>query len=245
MMGRTGEYPPRVANEVRGLSWNLGMATEADHIILALRAADADFLFLCELNAAHHLRERIRDLGYHEFFVDADYRHNLRKTPGGIAFYSRFPVEHKVIVPTLSNQKLSTSRQYLEMRLRISESFHLTVGGTHHTLPWQPGYRKSSRALWQEVSKHAERYLCMGDLNSLPLSRLIRRLRKQLVHLGPSMLQNSYPRRWKSLQLLPPRRLDYAFATADIAGLLIEEAWFGSSWPSDHNMLLIRLRIRG
>ena len=245
------EYPllqPRTSNEVRVVSWNVYYGdgpTHADDVIAALKFFDCDVLLLYELSLEIDLPEKIHRLGYGGVFVEANYRRSYRLLPpmkGGLALFSRFEIENYRIVETMSDGIFCVRRYYIEARLRVSENFSLTVGMTHNSLPFESGYARTCRALHEEIAKHKERYLFAADLNALPSFGVVQELHKQLIHLGPPLRETSHPtKRWVRY-LTPARRIDYAFATPDVANMLIGQGRFGESHPSDHSPLLVHLR---
>ncbi len=245
---RTTEYPllhPRTSDAVRVISWNVHYGSDESHgddIMKALQSFDCDVLLLYELWADLKLPERIHALGYGGVYVEANYRRVFIPIGGGIALFSRFAIEDIRIVETIADGLLSVRRYYIEARLRVSSTFSLTVGMTHHSLPFEVGFSGACDVLYREVAKHTERFLFLGDLNALPNFKIVQKLRSRLAHLGPPLHFPSHPTsRWVK-RLAFPRRLDYAFATHDVKDMLVGEARFGESHPSDHNPVLVHLR---
>jgi len=248
MEPRTVEYPlhtPRDSHEIRALSWNVhyGDSTKhAEDVVAALKRFDCDVLLLYELNYGIHMPERIHGLGYGGVAVEMNYRRGLVPLKGGVALFSRFPIEKYHVVETISDGLLCVRRYYVEAQLRVWDHFSLTVGMIHNTLPFEFGYRGACDALYREIRRHTKRFLFMSDLNALPSSRIVRKLESKFVHLGPSLSIPSHPTsRWVKW-LTPQRRIDYAFATRDVAKMLVGGARFGESFPSDHSPLLVHLR---
>ena len=243
---RTVEYPlhkPRISNGVRIKSWNVyygDSPRHGDDVVAAIQKSDCDIVALYELDAAQRIPEKLRDeLGYGGMAVGLHSRRILRPFKGEIALFSRFPIgEYRVV--TTHHGLTQGQRCYIEARVRISPTFSLTVGMTHHPIPGDLGYRHACEVLLREVSKHTERYVFVSDLNALWWFKIARQLRTRLVHLGPDHRLPSHPTsRWVSW--LPKRRIDFAFCTPDVAEMLVESR-FGESSPSDHSPIILHLR---
>lgn len=237
----------RISTDMRILNWNVYYGNSPQHgddVIAAIRSFDCDVVMLYELSLGLHLPMRISQLYRYGVFVDMNYRRWLRPVPGGAALFSRFPIEGWRVVKTIENGFLRVRRHYLEARVQIAPDYPLTIGMIHHTLPFEFGYSGASRKLLRQVLRHKEKYLFTTDLNAMPSCPIAQAIGKRLVHLGPSLEIPSHPtNRWFA-SITPQRRLDYAFATPDVADMLVDEARFGESYPSDHKPLFVHLKIK-
>jgi|GEM_PF-5385165 endonuclease/exonuclease/phosphatase family metal-dependent hydrolase len=249
MEPRTAEYPllhPRVSNEARILSWNVSYGdhpNHADDVVSALESIDCDILCLSEV-VGETVRESLHALGYGGVYIEANYRLDLlkllRPIQGGIMFFSRFAIEDLRVVQTMSDGLLYVRRYYIEARLRVSDNFKVTVGMTHHSLPFESRYKEACNALCREVAKQNEEFLLVGDLNSPPKFRVIRELENLLTNLGPATTEPSFVSKRLPRWIYSPKRLDYAFATTDMLKW-VKEVRLLPSGPSDHRPVFVRL----
>ncbi len=236
----------RSSEKLRIMSWNVYYGNGESHaaeVIDALQSFDGDILLLYELSLGLRLPMRISELYRYGVFVDMNYRRWLSPVPGGVALFSRFPIERYRTVKTAKNGFLRVRRYYLETRVTLSPDYTLTIGMIHHTLPFELGYRSASETLLREISKHQEKYVFAADLNAMPSFWITKEIGKRLVHLGPQLAIPSHPENRWFADVTPQRRLDYAFATPDVAARRTS-ARFGESNPSDHKPLIIDLDLK-
>ncbi len=246
---RTIEYPvlkAHTSSEVSVLGWNVSYGNTPSHpedVLTALKDFDCDVLALSELIDTN-LPEKIHALGYGGIFVETNYTHNMGRIGGGIALFSRYPLEEYRVVETHGNG--NGRRCYLEARLRVTETYSLTVGTTHNPLPFQPGCRKAYDLLRQEIDKHRKQFLLVGDLNALPSSQFISALRRQLVHIAPKLSEKSYQSKGLARWVFPGwwRLLDYAFGTQDVAERVIRGELLERG-TSDHLPLRLEMKLDG
>ena len=233
---------------VRLLFWNIWYGSTPRKILGAIKSFDCDALILFEVDGNTKLPQLVNKLGYEGEFIETNRFGWRGKVRGGIGLFSRLPVDriHHVELRRGGRGPLrggkASRRSYIEATLRISRGVSLTVGGTHlsYELPYdrQACAQEQETLIWQ-VDKHASRFVFGGDLNALPNSRIVQQLNERLAHIGPNMIEPSWPMRRVIKRLLRPRRFDYAFATRDVRAT----AGFGDDLSSDHRAIIMQLHV--
>ncbi|MBI4088168.1 endonuclease/exonuclease/phosphatase family protein [Candidatus Kaiserbacteria bacterium] len=233
---------------VRLLFWNIWYDSSPDAILKAVKTFDCDVLILSEMDGNTYLPDYIHNLGYGGMFVETNHFGLWREVSGGIALFSKLLIENARYVELRHGGRgplrggSASRRCYIEATLRVSEDFCLTIGGTHlsYELPYdQQACMQEQSALLNEVGKHQHRFVFGGDLNALPNSRIVCQLSERLTHLGPDLVEPSWPVRRIIKRFLRPRRFDYAFATPDIKAM----AEFGNDFSSDHRPIVVQLQM--
>jgi endonuclease/exonuclease/phosphatase family metal-dependent hydrolase len=253
MESRRQTFPvlsPRTSSDVRIVIWNVHYGNSKNHtneVAEALKSFNCDTMLLAEVRSDRGLIEKILELGYGGEFVPMNYRQWFRPVAGGIAFFSRYAIESLKVYEFVRDHwsKLTVRRYYIEARVTVSENFSLTVGMVHHTLPFELGIKEANKELYRLVTRREdENFLFAGDLNSHPRFRLVKKLCRRFVNLGPSLEVPSHTMVRRPRSSLWEGRVDYAFASQRVADMLVEPARFGEMHPSDHAPLIVHLRVK-
>lgn len=234
------------------LQWNIWCKQPIEAVIAAIKTWQPDIICIqeCIEFQNKNTADQVADsLGfYHVYSAAQHWQNSDTKSEQGNAIFSRFPIvaSKSVFVQSEREKPADGSdegRTYLEAEIQIEDTT-LTVATTH--LSYSPQFEYTPKRA-AEADKLAallkdkkESFIFTGDLNSPPSSPIFETICKILKHVGPDMEQPTWPTKpfdyhgWQEDELR--WRIDYAFATPDIA---IESAEIISTDVSDHLPILV------
>lgn len=247
---------------VRLLQWNVLFRENARRIVDVLKDADADVLCLQELTSVSGHNEGIdvpafvaAELGYRYFYQVAQEwdapgdRHTLGN--GIFARWNLTRTDHAFVRPSRDpnpHDPAMEGRAYVEADVALPDGTVLTVGTTHLSyVPrgvMTPEKKHEIDALLAIAKTKESRYVLTGDFNEPPESYTVQELSRTLRHCGPPFETLTWPTRpFRSLDHTEDGlgwRIDYAFATPDVA---VVDARTIETDVSDHLPILVELDL--
>ena len=213
------------------LQWNVWYKEDIHNIASFLKTYKADIICLQELTIGYQQSEP-HTVQY--IAKTLDYRHYGQgmTTPGrdwiqANAIFTKFPIlnkqYHYINEPIGTNGFDDEYRSYIETTLEVNEK-QLTVGTTHmsYTDAFTETQRKAKETdkLIALLNQKKQNYILTGDLNAMPTSSTIQKIKHVLRHVGPSFDQKTWTTKPFSYNGFEADkldwRLDYAFATQDV-----------------------------
>jgi endonuclease/exonuclease/phosphatase family metal-dependent hydrolase len=242
------------------LQWNVWFQEDIRHIASLLHEVNPDIFCLQELTIDHsaqavkHTPDYLTgSLGYYTYYhpVRIDYPDG-RHTTQASGIFSRFPITRRrfawINQPSGHGGAPDEHRAYVEATLELPNNPPLTVATTHmsytHRFEPTPAKQAETDAVVQQVTRHPDRLIFSGDLNSAPDSPTITAISKHLKSAGPDHQQNTWTTKPFDYQGFTETelnwRLDYVFATPDLQPVLSEIL---STNYSDHLPILAKFEV--
>lgn len=238
------------------LQWNIWYLEDINNIAKFLNENKTDIICAQELTINFDKQSYIdtpnylaKKLGYHIYFQDISFDGKDMKLANAIL--SKYPITKTRTVRVNREQGSGNyddeNRAYIEAIIDI-QGVLLTVGTVHmsYTHKFEPSERKLIEAdmLVGAIQTNKSNFILAGDLNALPGSKVLEKVRQGLVNCGPEYTQNTWttkPFSYNGFEVNElDYRLDYVLATKDIN---VINAKTLSTEYSDHLPILVEFSL--
>ncbi|MFH2062205.1 MAG: endonuclease/exonuclease/phosphatase family protein [Candidatus Beckwithbacteria bacterium] len=220
------------------LQWNVWFKENPDRIIKEIKRMDPDVICGQELIQLNKNGKKVdtakyiaNKLGYEYFYKEAEtWSNREEKDNQGNAIFSRLPIKQTKFV-YIQEPKHNPSDASHEGRVYVEIDDHR---------------KKEVDNLLQIIEGKNKGYIFTGDLNSLPGSYSIEKLKqlKNVAHVGPDYQENTFANKpfdyhgYKVDNL--SLRLDYIYISRD---LKVESVEIVKTNVSDHLPILVKFNI--
>ncbi len=245
--------------KIKILQWNILYKEKIENIISLIKEINPEIFCLQELAIESRYNPSFKDLPdfiskelktnyYFERAFTKDDKSEMEAIGNGI--FTKYPIKRKSsfftkIPATVQKSFSDEGRIYIETDIQIEKKL-LTIGTTHlsyvHRFEMTDEKKQEANSLINGIKHKAEKYLVMGDLNSIPDSYTISELSKYFIPCGPDYNQKTWTTKLFEYQGFRENslnwRLDYVFATKDIK--VISSAIIQTDY-SDHLPILVTI----